>query len=150
MACSILGISTVLGVAARPLVAAHQSLVAPSGTEPRPPHLDVLALTGFLSAVALLICWAHRREGRRFVLGCALAGAVAAGYCLLQGAWPIGLVQAVWAVAALRRWWRAPADGNQARAADVIRLPSTQGLLAARSPWTESAESRVTRLFGAK
>jgi hypothetical protein len=25
----------------------------------------------------------------------------------LQGAWPFGLVEAVWAVVAARRWWQA-------------------------------------------
>jgi hypothetical protein len=28
-------------------------------------------------------------------------------YGFLQGAWPFGLVEAVWALVAARRWWRA-------------------------------------------
>jgi hypothetical protein len=26
-------------------------------------------------------------------------------YGFLQGAWPFGLVEAVWSIVALRRWW---------------------------------------------
>jgi hypothetical protein len=28
-------------------------------------------------------------------------------YGFLQGAWPFGVVEAVWSVVALRRWWLA-------------------------------------------
>jgi hypothetical protein len=35
-----------------------------------------------------------------FAVACALGSA----YGFLQGAWPFGLVEAVWAVVALRRW----------------------------------------------
>jgi hypothetical protein len=28
-------------------------------------------------------------------------------YGFLQGAWPFGLVESVWSVVALRRWWRS-------------------------------------------
>jgi hypothetical protein len=31
---------------------------------------------------------------------------LASAYGFLQGAWPFGIVEAVWAVVALRRWWR--------------------------------------------
>jgi hypothetical protein len=38
------------------------------------------------------------------VLGFAGACALASTYGFLQGAWPFGFVEAVWAVAALARW----------------------------------------------
>jgi hypothetical protein len=40
----------------------------------------------------------------RFVLSCGLGSA----YGFLQGAWPFGVVEAVWAGVAMRRWWRTP------------------------------------------
>ena len=41
-------------------------------------------------------------------IGRILAGACAFGsiYGFLQGAWPFGVVEAIWAVVALRRWYR--------------------------------------------
>ena len=42
-----------------------------------------------------------------------LAGACALGsvYGFLQGAWPFGLIEAVWSLVALRRWRRAGRAG---------------------------------------
>jgi hypothetical protein len=39
----------------------------------------------------------------------AFAGACALGsiYGFAQGAWPFGLVEAIWALVAVRRWWSA-------------------------------------------
>jgi hypothetical protein len=39
-----------------------------------------------------------------FVLGFACACALGSIYGFLQGAWPFGLVEAIWSVVALRRW----------------------------------------------
>jgi len=38
------------------------------------------------------------------VLGFAVACALGSVYGFLQGAWPFGLVEAIWSVVALRRW----------------------------------------------
>jgi hypothetical protein len=40
--------------------------------------------------------------------GLTLFGLFAVGsiYGLLQGAWPFGLVEAIWAIVAMRRWYR--------------------------------------------
>jgi len=32
---------------------------------------------------------------------------LASAYGFLQGAWPFGLVEAIWSLVALRRWWLA-------------------------------------------
>ena len=52
----------------------------------------------------MLVCYALEDRGPRFVLGFAVACAMASAYGFLQGAWPFGLVEAVWAAVALRRW----------------------------------------------
>ena len=44
-----------------------------------------------------------------FVLAFAGACALASAYGFLQGAWPFGLVEAIWSLVALRRWWLAQA-----------------------------------------
>ena len=45
-----------------------------------------------------------------FVLLFAGACALGSAYGFLQGAWPFGLVEAIWAVVALRRWYLTPRE----------------------------------------
>ena len=52
----------------------------------------------------MLACYALEDRGRRYVLGFSFACALGSAYGFLQGAWPFGLVEAVWAAVALRRW----------------------------------------------
>ena len=66
-----------------------------------------LTLFGLFAVTAMLVCYALEERSPWFTL--AFAGACALGsiYGFLQGAWPFGLVEAVWSLAALRRWWKA-------------------------------------------
>ncbi len=63
-------------------------------------------LTAFgLGAVSLgLIFYALENRSHWCILGFAVACALGSVYGFLQGAWPFGLVEAVWTVVALRRW----------------------------------------------
>ena len=65
---------------------------------------DSLTLFGLLAVSAMLVFYALEDRSRWFIL--AFAGACALGslYGFLQGAWPFGLVEAVWALVAVRRW----------------------------------------------
>lgn len=54
----------------------------------------------------MLVCYALESRSHWFVLAFAGACALAAAYGVLQGAWPFGVVEAVWALVALRRWQR--------------------------------------------
>ncbi len=67
--------------------------------------MDWLSVFGLFAVTAMLIFYAFEDRGAVFVL--AFAGACALGsiYGFMQGAWPFGLVEAVWAVIAARRWW---------------------------------------------
>jgi hypothetical protein len=67
--------------------------------------VDLLSAFGLVAVTAMLICYAFEYRSAAFVL--AFAGACALGsiYGFMQGAWPFGLVEAVWAVIAVRRWW---------------------------------------------
>jgi hypothetical protein len=64
-----------------------------------------LSAFGLLSVTLMVICYALERRSPWFIL--AFAGACVLGsiYGFLQGAWPFGLVEAVWSIIALRRWW---------------------------------------------
>jgi len=65
---------------------------------------DLLTLFGLVAVTAMLVFYALEDRSRWFIL--AFAGACALGslYGFLQGAWPFGLVEAVWALVAVRRW----------------------------------------------
>ena len=52
----------------------------------------------------MLVCYALEDRDRLFILAFAAACALGSAYGFLQGAWPFGLIEAVWAVVALRRW----------------------------------------------
>ena len=66
--------------------------------------MDLLTLFGLLAVTAMLVCYALEDRSPWFVLGFAGACALGSIYGFLQGAWPFGLVEAIWAIVALRRW----------------------------------------------
>jgi hypothetical protein len=69
--------------------------------------MDKLSLFGLLAVTLMLVCYALEERSPWFVLAFAAACGLGSIYGFLQGAWPFGLVEAVWAVVALRRWGRA-------------------------------------------
>jgi hypothetical protein len=60
----------------------------------------------------MVICYALEARSHWFVLAFAGACLLASVYGFLQGAWPFGVVEAVWAVIALVRWQRLEAGGR--------------------------------------
>jgi hypothetical protein len=68
--------------------------------------MTVLDLFGLSAVTAMLACYALEDHGRWFILAFAGACALGSAYGFLQGAWPFGIVEAIWALVALRRWWR--------------------------------------------
>jgi hypothetical protein len=66
--------------------------------------IDWLTWFGLFAVSAMLACYALEHRSRWFILAFAIACALGSIYGFLQGAWPFGLVEAVWAVVALRRW----------------------------------------------
>ena len=69
--------------------------------------MSSLSLFGLFAVTAMMVCYALEKKGPWFVLGFAAACALGSVYGLLQGAWPFGIVEAVWAVVAARRWRQA-------------------------------------------
>ena len=67
-----------------------------------------LSAFGVVAVGAMVVCYALEPRSRWFVLAFAGACLLASAYGFLQGAWPFGLVEAVWALVAARRWWLAP------------------------------------------
>ncbi len=68
--------------------------------------IDGLTLFGLFSVTAMLICYALEDRSAWFILAFAAACALGSVYGFLQGAWPFGLVEAIWAGVAVWRWFK--------------------------------------------
>jgi hypothetical protein len=66
--------------------------------------MDPLTLFGLFAVTAMLVTYALEDRSHWFVLGFAASCALGSVYGFWQGAWPFGLVEAIWAGVALRRW----------------------------------------------
>ena len=66
--------------------------------------MDTLTLFGLFAVSMMLITYTLEQRSHLYVLLFAIACALGSTYGFLQGAWPFGLVEAVWAVIALKRW----------------------------------------------
>jgi hypothetical protein len=69
--------------------------------------LDGLTAFGLFAVTAMLVSYALEDRSQWFILAFAGACAMGSVYGFLQGAWPFGLVEAIWTTVALRRWMRA-------------------------------------------
>ena len=66
--------------------------------------MDPLTGFGLFAVTAMLVCYALERKSPWFILGFAVACALGSVYGFLQGAWPFGLIEAIWSLVALWRW----------------------------------------------
>ena len=66
--------------------------------------MDGLTWFGLVTVTAMLVFYALEDRSAWFVLAFAGACAFASVYGFLQGAWPFGVVEAVWTLVALRRF----------------------------------------------
>jgi len=68
--------------------------------------MDRLSAFGLLAVTMMLIFYALEERSGLYALPFAIACALGSVYGFLQGAWPFGVVEAIWSVVALRRWLR--------------------------------------------
>jgi hypothetical protein len=66
--------------------------------------MDALTWFGLFAVGAMLIFYALESRNARFTLAFAGACVLGSAYEFLQGAWPFGLVEAIWSIVALNRW----------------------------------------------
>jgi hypothetical protein len=66
--------------------------------------LGVLTLFGACAVTFMVLMYALERRGRGFILAFACGCALSSVYGFLAGTWPFGVVEAIWAVIALRRY----------------------------------------------
>ena len=69
--------------------------------------MDRLTLFGLLAVTAMLVTYALEKRHRSFILAFAGSCVLASIYGFRQGAWPFGLIEAVWSAVAIRRWWQS-------------------------------------------
>jgi hypothetical protein len=70
--------------------------------------MDALTAFGLFAVSAMLIFYTLEPRGRLYILGFAGACALGSTYGFLQGAWPFGVVEAIWTLVAVRRYLAAP------------------------------------------
>lgn len=69
--------------------------------------MDRLTVFGLFAVTAMVVTYALEQRSRWYILAFAGACLLGSAYGFLQGAWPFGVVEAIWAVVAARRWWHA-------------------------------------------
>ena len=67
--------------------------------------MTLLSAFGLFAVTAMLVTYALERRSHWYVLAFAVACALGSVYGFLQKAWPFGLVEAIWSIVAVRRWW---------------------------------------------
>ncbi len=68
--------------------------------------VDQLTAFGAAAVAAMLVCYALEWRSSWFVLAFGGACVASAVYGFLVGAWPFGVVESIWSLVALRRWWK--------------------------------------------
>jgi hypothetical protein len=74
--------------------------------------MSLLTIFGLFAVGAMLVCYAFEARSTWFILGFTVACVLASVYGFLQGAWPFGVVEAVWAIVAARRFAKSKATGT--------------------------------------
>ncbi|WP_267386481.1 hypothetical protein [Sphingomonas sp. GC_Shp_3] len=69
--------------------------------------MDGLTCFGLVSLSFTLLCYALEARSTWWILGFAVGCVLGSIYGFLQGAWPFGVVEAIWSVTALIRWLKA-------------------------------------------
>ena len=67
--------------------------------------MNSLTIFGFFAVSAMLVFYALEERNTFYILCFAGACALGSIYGFLRRAWPFGIVEAIWAAVAARRWW---------------------------------------------
>jgi len=67
--------------------------------------VSTLSAFGLFAVTAMLVCYGLEKRSHWFILAFAASCLMGSIYGFLQGAWPFGIVESVWSLVALRRWW---------------------------------------------
>jgi hypothetical protein len=103
------------------------------------PPMDVLMVSGFFGSILTLLFWMHQGQSRKCVAALAICLAGMAVFGFIQGAWPLGIMECVWSIAAFRRSLQK----------NVVHKPIARFLWlnTETQPPLWHSESRISRLF---
>ena len=68
--------------------------------------MNFLTAFGLFAVSAMLVTYALEERSRWYTLGFAGSCVLGSAYGFLQGAWPFGVLEAVWPLVAFRKWLR--------------------------------------------
>lgn len=68
------------------------------------PAMDLTTAFGVVALTFMMLMYALESRGRTFVLAFAVGCALSSAYGFVSGAWPFGVVEAIWTLIALRRY----------------------------------------------
>jgi len=74
----------------------------------------LLTIFGALALTFMMLMYALERRHRGFILAFACGCALSSAYGFLAGIWPFGVVEAIWAGIALRRYFQPASDPRRA------------------------------------
>lgn len=97
----------------------------------------MLTIFGACAVTFMMLMYALERRGRRFILAFACGCGLSSVYGFLAGTWPFGVVEAIWAGIALRRYLQTSKGASEAAA-----LGSARPLDAAPKPERERVSGR--------
>ncbi len=75
--------------------------------------MNTLTLFGFFAVSTMVVFYALENRNTWFILAFAVSCVMGSLYGFLQGSWPFGMVEAVWALLAMRRWKLAHTQSSQ-------------------------------------
>jgi hypothetical protein len=68
--------------------------------------VSAITVYGVVVLTFMMIMYALERRDRRFILAFALGCALSSSYGFVSGAWPFGVVEAIWCLIAGHRYYR--------------------------------------------
>ena len=81
----------------------------------------MLTIFGACVVTFMMLMYALEKRDRRFVLAFAFGCALSSSYGFLAGAWPFGVVEAIWSIVAVKRYLdqRPAGDSGESRSAET-------------------------------
>jgi hypothetical protein len=72
--------------------------------------VSAVTLYGVVAVTFMMLMYALEKRGPGFIAAFAVGCLLSSAYGFLSGAWPFGVVEAVWAVVAVRRYLSVRAE----------------------------------------
>lgn len=86
----------------------------------------MLTLFGVTALTFMMLMYALERRGRGFIFAFGCGCLLSSAYGFLAGTWPFGVVEAIWAAIAFRRFHTTGADEARTSAASPRRAASAR------------------------